>query len=185
MHRRQCLGLLLGAACLPWQAWALEAPTPPEVLATWPQARSTGHGRLRFMGLRVYDARLWRAGAEGTALDDWGTQPLALEIHYLRALDGKQIAERSLDEMRRQGDIPPDTAQSWLAQMNKLFPDVKTGDRLTGLNLPGEGARFYVNGKRRGEVRDTEFARRFFGIWLAPQSSESKLRAALLGQGKP
>jgi hypothetical protein len=185
MQRRQGLWLLLGAACLPGPGWALEAPTPPEVLATWPQARSTGYGRLRFMGLRVYDARLWRAESEGAALDDWGTQPLALEIRYLRALEGKQIAERSLDEMRRQGDINPDTAQGWLAQMVKLFPNVKNGDRLTGLNLPGEGARFYLNGQRRGEVRDTEFARRFFGIWLAPQSSDSKLRAALLGQGKP
>jgi hypothetical protein len=185
MHRRQCLGLGLGAACAPWQAWALEGPAPPEVLATWPQARSSGHGRLRFMGLRVYDARLWRVGTDVMALDDWGNQPLALEIQYLRALEGKQVAERSLDEMRRQGDISPDTAQAWLAQMVKLFPNVKNGDRLTGFHLPGEGARFYLNGQRRGEVRDAEFSRRFFGIWLAPQSSEGKLRAALLGQSKP
>ena len=31
------------------------------------------------------------------------------------------------------------------------------------------------------EKRDAEFARRFFGIWLAPETSEPRLRAALLG----
>jgi len=32
-----------------------------------------------------------------------------------------------------------------------------------------------------GEVKDAEFARRFFGIWLAPSTSEPALRQTLLG----
>ena len=184
-------GVVVGAA-LPFCVWALDAPAPPEVLAALPQARAAGHGRLRFMGLRVYDARLWvRAqdsaiAANGAdALADWSALPLALEIRYLRELSGEQIAERSLAEMRRQGDLNADTGRRWLAQMKALFPDVKDGDRLTGVNQPGVGARFYLNGQRLGEVPEPDFARRFFGIWLSPRSSEPQLRAALLGQSRP
>ena len=66
--------------------------------------------------------------------------------------------------------------------MTRLFPDVEAGDRITGVQRPGEGARFYFNAALRGEVPDAEFARRFFGIWLAPQTSEPALREALLAR---
>jgi hypothetical protein len=55
---------------------------PAEVAAEWPQARQLGSGRLRFMGLRVYDARLWAPGPLGA--DDWAARPFALELVYAR-----------------------------------------------------------------------------------------------------
>jgi Chalcone isomerase-like len=173
--------LLLGAAWLSGAPLhAQQQPVPPEVAAALPGARLVGQGRLRFMGLRIYDARLWVAAqAPGS---DWVAVPWALELAYARDLKGEQIAERSLVEMRRQGDIAPETATRWLGQMKQLFPDVKDGDRITGINLPGTGARFHHNGNLRGEVADVEFARWFFGIWLSPRSSEPALRDALLGR---
>jgi hypothetical protein len=158
---------------------ALAAAAPPEVNAALPQARLQGSGRLRFLAFNVYDARLWTPAAIGP--DQWAAAPLALELQYLRKLDGQAIAERSLSEMKRQGTIATDTASRWLGEMRRLFPDVAAGDRLTGLYLPGEGARFYFNGQLKGEVRDPEFARWFFGIWLAPQTSEPAMRLQLLG----
>ena len=65
--------------------------------------------------------------------------------------------------------------------MKQLFPDVQAGDRITGVHRPGVGARFHVNGRLAGEVRDADFARLFFAIWLSPRTSEPQLRAALLG----
>ena len=154
---------------------------PAELAADLPQARLQGSGRLRFLGLRIYDIRLWA----GTSLvgAQWAGVPLALELEYARSLDGAQIAERSLVEMRRQAEPAADTAERWLAAMKKMFPDVREGDRITGVNLPGQGARFFHNGKLRGEVRDTEFDRLFFGIWLSPRTSEPALRESLLGAG--
>lgn len=66
--------------------------------------------------------------------------------------------------------------------MRALFPDVKTGDRITGVHQPGTGAVFWSNSRRLGEVRDPAFARQFFGIWLSAQTSEPQLRRALLAQ---
>ena len=170
---------LAAAALAPLAAaWAQEVP-PPEVVAALPQATLRGSGRLHFLGLPVYDARLWAASA--VAAGDWARRPLALALTYVRAISGRRIAERSLDEFRRQQAIDADTAARWLDAMRRLFPDVAAGDRLTGVFLPGEGARFSFNGEPCGEVRDAVFARLFFGIWLAPQTSEPGLRAQLLG----
>ncbi|KNZ33406.1 MAG: hypothetical protein AD742_07215 [Methylibium sp. NZG] len=158
-------------------------PAPPsEVAAGLAGARLLGNGRLTYFGLHVYDARLWVG--DGFAADNYAKLPLALELEYARALVGKLIAERSLDEMKRAGGFSDEQGQRWLAAMTQMFPDVVKGDRLTGLHRPGEAANFYLNGKVRGEVRDAEFAKAFFGIWLSPKTSEPKLRAALLGSNR-
>ena len=176
LPRRTLLCLL--AAGLPAVAARAPAP-PPEVAAAWLQARLVGSGQLRFMGFRVYEARLWAPDALAAA--SWDTQPFVLELQYHRALPGEQIAARSLDEMRRQGAPDAATAERWLAALKAAFPDVKDGDRLSGLHQPGEGARIFHNGSLRAEWREPPLARRFFGIWLSPQTSDPALREALLG----
>jgi hypothetical protein len=161
-------------------AWA--QVLPPEVAAELPGAKLQGTGRLRYFGLRIYEARLW-APATVTAAD-WARAPLALELQYARSLVGRLIAQRSLDEMRRQGDLDAAKAERWLGRMKELFPDVSEGDRITGVQRPGETTRVFFNGALRGEVRDAEFTRLFFGIWLSPQTSEPAMRDTLLGAAK-
>ena len=95
---------------------------------------------------------------------------------------GKAIAERSLKEMRGVGSVSDAQAARWLEAMLKLFPDVKEGDHIAGLHLPGKGARFTLNERPLGEVPDAEFARLFFGIWLSPATSEPQMRTQLLAQ---
>jgi hypothetical protein len=143
--------------------------------------RLQGEGRLRFLGLHVYDIRLWAPGGLVPA-ERWAASPLALEIAYARALDGKLIAERSLKEMQRAGPIPTAVGERWLQAMTQIFPDVRAGDRITGLYRPEGEARFFHNGHERGTVGDPEFVRRFFGIWLAESTSEPALRERLLGR---
>lgn len=152
------------------------SPALPELPAGWTER---SRGRLRYLGLKVYEISLW--SPEPVSAERWATQPLALSLRYARSLKGRLIAERSLEEMRRQGAIQPAQAERWLAAKNAAFPDVNDGDRLTGLHEPGVGAQFWLNGSPRGRVADALFSERFFGIWLAPQSSEPGLRGKLLG----
>jgi hypothetical protein len=177
--RRACL-LALASTALPARA---RRAAPAEVQAELPGVRLRGSGRLTFFGLHVYDARLWVREAFDAA--EFERQAFALELEYGRALYGRLIAERSLDEMRRLGEIGAEQGERWLAAMKRSFPDVAKGDRITGVHRPAEAARFFVNGALRGELRDAEFARRFFGIWLAPQTSEPALRQSLLGAPRP
>jgi hypothetical protein len=186
-RRRAALGLLGLAAGAVAQTAALGATpsaTPPVEAATaLPGVRIQGDSRLRFFGLRIYDARLW-VGAKAVE-SDWSAVPFALELVYARQLKGAQIAERSLKEMRRQGDIAPETEQRWRAALEQWLPDVKEGDRLTGVNHPGRGLTLYFNGSPRAESADLDLARVFFGIWLSPRTSEPALREALLGRPTP
>ena len=187
LSRRVMLASGLGAGLMVGLGWPLagrsqDAAVPPEVSASLAAARLQGSGRLTFLGLHVYDARLWVK--DGFRAEDYTRQPLAIELEYGRTLYGKLIAERSIAEMKKVGEVAADQAERWLAEMTRLFPDVAKGDRITGMQLPGEAARFYVNGRTRGEVRDPLFTTLFFGIWLSPRSSEPKLRQALVAGGK-
>ena len=187
MRRRPLLLLPAAAlACGARTAWAQSpagggagASLPPEVSAELPGAVAAGAARMRYFGLQIYDARLWVAPGFQPAV--FWQSPLALELRYLRSLSGSAIAERSLEEMRRSGPINAAAAQAWLEAMKQVFPDVQSGDRITGLHSPGVGARFWLNGQPRPAVRDAEFSRLFFGIWLSDKTSEPRLRADLLG----
>ena len=182
--RRQLLGAaaVLAGMTAGWPAQALAAAPaaspPPELLPHLPQARLQGQGSLRFFGFPVYDIRLWCA-APVTA-KDWAERPLALEIAYARSFSARDIAERSITEMRRQAELAPASAAQWTTALARLIPDVRAGDRVSGLLQPGRGMSFFHNGTPRGEMADAEFARLFIGIWLAPQTSEPSLRAQLL-----
>jgi len=174
----------------PRPAAASTAPAPPapaaanaprELALEWGGAHLHGRGRLRFLGLHVYDIRLWTP-QPGLVPEDWPRRPLALELEYARSFSARAIADRSLDEMRRAGALPADLAERWQRLLAQNMPDVKAGDRLTGVQQPDGLTRFFHNGERRGEVRDAEFTRRFFGIWLGETSSEPALRDTLLGR---
>jgi hypothetical protein len=174
------LGLASGAA----QGAALSdaAPLPAELQEALPAAQALGAARLRFLGLEIYQARLW--AVNGFKASAWVQSPFALELVYARALSGRLIAERSLKEMRRQATPDAQQQDAWLAAMVQAFPDVKAGDRITGLHQPGVGARFWFNGQPRPSpgLRDAEFSRLFFGIWLSDASSEPQMRDSLLGR---
>ena len=143
-----------------------------------PAGRRLGQARLRFFGLSVYDATLW-AGS-GFDAQRYEQHRFALELKYLRSFKGRDIAERSIDEMKDLAPIEPAQATRWTQAMSSLFPDVKRGDRITGVHVPGSGARFYLNGRLLGEVADDAFSRLFFGIWLSPKTSQPRMRETLI-----
>lgn len=182
LHRGLRLGAGVAAMASTGSAFAQIAP-PREVQAQLPQARRAGSTRMRFLGWSVYDADLWVA--PGFEAAQYATHPIALELRYLRSLGGKSIAERSVQEMRRGGPLDAATEQSWLQAMVDAFPDVKEGDRITGLHSPAAGTRFVYNGTLRATVADPAFGPRFFGIWLAPWTSEPRLRSELLAGLNP
>ncbi len=153
---------------------------PPEVARSLPGGQRLGSTRLRVFGFSVYDATLWVE--PGFAAESFERHPLALTLSYLRDLKGQAIAERSLVEMARGAQISPAQSQAWLAAMQASFPDVRSGDRLTGLHSPTRGADFWLNGQARPGVADPEFSRLFFGIWLSPATSEPEMRRDLLSR---
>jgi hypothetical protein len=150
-------------------------PLPAPLAAELPALRPLGEGRLRWFGLHVYDSSLWVPG------DAWSAErPFALDIRYAMSIKGRDLTERSLVEMKRLGYADPEKLRRWESAMDRVFPDIRPGDRLVGVSLPGREARFYSQDRFLGAVADPEFARAFFAIWLDPGTSEPKLRAQML-----
>lgn len=154
------------------------APSPAELNADLPGSQLSGSAKLTYWGFDVYNASLWVK--PDFQPDRYAQHPFALQLTYLRGLDGNAIAKRSLEEMLRQASIAPERARAWQTAMASIFPDVKSGDRITGIHKPGTGARFLINGKVRGDIADVEFSRLFFGIWLSDATSEPGMRKSLL-----
>jgi hypothetical protein len=164
------------------------APAPAAMPVELPAAackllqtcRLIGQGTLRWWGFHVYDAALWSGAAR------WQAQaPYALDIRYARRLTGAQLAETSVDELRRLGIGDEAALTRWGAAMKRLFPDVGPGSRLIGVHVPQRGALFYSATAYLGAIDEPEFARGFFAIWLDPRTQTPELRAALLGRDGP
>ena len=145
-----------------------------------PAARLAGSGSFTYFTMKIYSAELW-VGPQGYS----PAAPFALELRYARKLDGKKIAEASFDQMEKIGAGSAGERQAWLQKMAAIFPDVQEGSRITGVYLPQEGARFYLDGKPLATVADPGFATAFFGIWLDSRTTAPALRAALLKEARP
>ena len=167
------------ALLMAWPVGAQPTQMPGPVLgAALSDQTRTGSARLRYWGFDVYDARLYVA--PGFDIQRFEDQRFGLELSYLRGFKGADIAERSIEEMKGLARLDPAQAQRWQTAMSALFPEVQRGDRLTGVHVPGSGARFYFNGQWLGEIADDAFSRLFFGIWLSPKTSQPRLREALI-----
>ena len=160
--------LLLALAAWPLAGLATIGPEAPTA-----GFRRWGSGEFRRFGFLVYEATLWAGG------DDPLRPPLALKLTYKRNISGRDIADASVKEIRNLGIADDARLKGWGEQMVRLFPDVRPGDHIVGLQLP-DAARFFFNDRSIGTIDDPDFARAFFAIWLDAKTSAPDLRAALL-----
>jgi hypothetical protein len=165
-------------ACLCWAGAALAAS--PHIEAAVPQARLAGSGLFTWFGLKVYTAELY-VGPKGYAPE----LPFALDLRYARDFKGRKIAMVSVEQMEKVNAGTPQQRAVWQEKMQALFPDVKENSHITGVNVPGSGARFFLDGAPLGSIDDPAFARAFFAIWLDPATTAPELRKALLRQAAP
>lgn len=167
--------LLVLLACLllaPVQSARAASPFPPAVV---PQAELVGKGRLSLMLWDIYDIALYAPqGAYNPA------KPYALVYSYLRTIEGKGVADASRDEIKRLGMKDPAKLADWHKQLVAILPDVHKGSVLSAVNIPGKETQFYDSGKKIGVIKDPEFGKYFFNIWLGPQTKEKALRQTLL-----
>jgi hypothetical protein len=169
------LALLFAAAAF------ARAGAPPHIEQQLTQARLAGAATFSWFGFKLYEAQLWVGdkGYQGEAA------PFALDLRYLRKLDGLKIAEASVDQMEKIGAGSPAQRQLWLTRMRALFPNVGDGTHLTGVFELAGGVRFYLDGKPLGTIDDREFAHAFAAIWLDPATTAPALRRALLKDAAP
>ncbi|MBL8420686.1 MAG: chalcone isomerase family protein [Dechloromonas sp.] len=160
--------LLLALVASPLASLATAGPeTPTAGFRRW------GSGEFRRFGFLVYEATLWAGG------EDPLRPPLALKLTYKRNISGRDIADASVKEIRNLGVADEARLRGWGEEMVRIFPDVRPGDHILGVQLP-DAARFFFNDRSIGTIEDPAFARAFFAIWLDARTSAPDLRAALL-----
>ncbi|NUA29514.1 chalcone isomerase family protein [Cupriavidus basilensis] len=175
--RRAAAALAMAILCVPALAAAgWRADVQP--------ARLSGEGEFRVFGFRLYTAQLW--SAQLPIAPDAPDAPFALQLTYDRSIKRERLVETSLNEMTRigsAGNTPPSpqVLDSWRASMAQAFVDVRPGDTLTGVFMPGKGVRFYAGDRLTTEIDDLAFAQAFFSIWLDPATRAPALRQRLLG----
>jgi hypothetical protein len=106
--------------------------------------------------------------------------PFALDLNYLRNVSAAQIAQTSVAEMIRIGDVDPIRAVEWGEQLGAVLPDVSLGDRLIGLFEPNHSVTFFSNDQYLGGVIEPAFVAAFASVWLDAKTKAPTLRAALL-----
>ena len=169
------LVLMVTGAPSPAIATLPAASLPPDIEALGQDWQLQGSARFRKYLVNVYDGRLWTPSGR---YDPKGLY--ALDLTYALGFKAKDLAERSVQEMQRIGEVDGERLTQWGEVMQRAFPDIKAGDRLIGVNLPGRETRFYLNGKLFSTVPDPAFGPAFFGIWLDPRTSEPAFRRELL-----
>jgi hypothetical protein len=140
-------------------------------------SQKVGEARMTYLFWDVYDATLY--APQGQWRSD---MPFALQLSYLRKLHGEAIAERSIDEIRKQGFEDDTKLSQWYQSMRELFPDVTKGQSLTGIADQSRKTHFYLDDQLIGSIDDPLFTQYFFDIWLSEQTSQPKMRKQLLGE---
>lgn len=112
--------------------------------------------------------------------------PKRLEIVYLRDLEARVLIDAADDYLKKNHTaVEIATIKSRLDDINKLYADVKEGDRYTLTYLPGTGSELALNGKPLGTIPGADFAKMYFGIWLGPGCVKPDFRNALLKTADP
>jgi hypothetical protein len=154
-------------------------PTAVQTAASAAHWQRIGQGEMRWYGLALYQASLWTAGGTHEVTPQ---TPFAFVIEYARHFSGTRLASTSVSEMRRLQLADEAQLKRWGAELARIFPDVEAGQTITGVNLPGQGVRFWHQDKPLGFITDPSFGRAFFGIWLHENTRGAALRSQLLGQ---
>jgi hypothetical protein len=146
------------------------------ILKKVPEVEKVGSGRLSFLIWNVYDATLYAPQKKYEA-----SKPFALRLSYLIDLKGSDIAKRSVEEMRKQGFDNEAQLNKWQKAMEEIFPDIKSGNTITGIRNENGYAFFYLDNVFIGSINEEAFTNQFFAIWLDQKTSEPALRKKLLG----
>lgn len=174
--------LSLVSLCLliPLQA-APGSPPPAEVVRELDKPVLAGSGRLRWLGISVYEAHLWTTSAFQP--ERFAASNFALEIRYARSISAKALADVSIQQMQALEPMSAARQSEWQQALRSAFPEVQAGDRITGTHIAEKGMRLYFNGQLHKSIDDPLLSQNFFAIWLSPATQEPRLRAQLLGTG--
>lgn len=140
--------------------------------AALPGAEVRGTATLRFLGLPLYQARLFTVG--GAALD-W-RQDFGIELTYLRDLTQYDLVEATMREFKRTGGALP-----LEVQLSGCFDAVTKGDRYLAISDGADKIGFWRNGQRSCTLAYPQIKTRFMGIFVGDNTRSRSFTRRLTG----
>ena len=141
-----------------------------------------GTGRLVWMRLvTVYDAALYLPG-DVPGKDVLQDVPKRLELSYHISIKGTKFGESAEPYLEK--NTSPQELQRLrprIEQLNRLYQDVKEGDRYALTYLPGKGMTLSLNNEPLGTIEGADFAASYFAIWLGAKPISNAMRDDLTG----
>lgn len=155
------------------------------------ETRESGKTRLHLNGaglrkaffMKIYVAGLYLPAKSKDAAAIIGAhEPMTLTMHYLRDVPRSSVVRANEDSFKRVSGRKYGSLKTAIRQMNDGIADIKAGDRLDYVYVPGKGVRVFQNGKAgKPAVAGKEFKEQLFSIWLGPDPADEDLRQELLG----
>ncbi len=145
--------------------------------------RLSGVGVLKYLGfIRIYNGALYlppKVMGEDALMD----VPKRLEVEYLRSFKAEDFGAATIAGMRK--NVEPETYDRLADRIdahNRLYPDIRRGDRVSLTYLPGAGTEVAVNGAAMGTIPGADFARALFSLWLGDNPFDDDFKRALRGR---
>ena len=177
MRPAAAVTLLLSLICAPLAGTAASLPEP--VIEQGYPLQKVGAGRLRWLGFTIYDASLWTS--TGRYAGFAAGETVALSLDYERGFSRDELLRITDTAWRKLGDVDAERRARWIEELRSLWSDVRPGDNVTTIVVPGGPTRFYDRARRFGQVDDPAFGPAFLSIWLDPRSVVNDLRIRLIG----
>jgi hypothetical protein len=142
------------------------------IAAALPGAELRGQATFRFLGLPIYQARLYTPGGEPL---DWQKE-LALELTYLRNIPETDLIESTLQEFSRTGASLPVKDQ-----LLQCFADVGKGDRYLAVSNGPDKIMFWRNERQTCTLSHPQIKQRFMTIFLGENTRSPSFTRKLQG----
>lgn len=177
---RSLTGVFAATLATLWLAVPAAASSLPRPLAEADyKLQRVGAGELSWLGRPIYAASLWTA--RGRFSGYARGEPVALSLWYQREFSRDTLLRITETAWRRLGEVPPERRERWLAELRQFWSDVRPGDNVTTVVVPGEATQFYDDRGFMGQIDDPDFGPAFLSIWLDSRSVVADLRVQLLG----
>ncbi|MDD9202285.1 chalcone isomerase family protein [Aliivibrio sp. S4MY1] len=139
--------------------------------------QSSGKSELSWFLISVYEAQLFTSSGKF----QYGQYPQALEIEYYRNITKENLIKATKEQWEEQSIKHPDL-DSWLLELEQVFPDVKPEDKLVfSIDEIGNN-QFFLNDKPIGEIASKDFSQLFLDIWVSEKTTYPELRLELIGE---
>lgn len=160
----------------------VDFPEHEQVKGTDLTLNGLGIRKATFLKVNVYVAALYviHTSRDPQALIDPGT-PAELTLQFVRNVGVGDLRNAWKEGFEKVAKDQMATLGARVTMLNSWMTDIKTGQRLTFVRLPGTGIQVSVNGALKGTITGDDFSRAFVTIWLGPDPPNSELKSGLLG----